>query len=120
MSFRNNYNCIDYGTMVYTCDHCELVFSDRTELLLLHMETFNDEQSGAKDCDNKSTNSTEFSRHIQCPSGQKSFQCNECDKNFSNDSYLKNINWHTQGQRFISASIVRFCLLIIVVLLTIW
>ena len=59
--------------MEYTCDHCELVFSDKTELLL-HVETITDEQSWAKDCDNKSTNSTEFSRHTQCPSGQKSFQ----------------------------------------------
>ena len=34
MSFRNNSNFIDNGVMVYTCDHCELVFSDKTELLL--------------------------------------------------------------------------------------
>ena len=92
MSFTNNSIFFtNNGVMTYTCDHCELVFSDKTELLL-HVETITDEQSGAKYCDNESTNSTEFSRHILSPSGQKSFQCNECDKNFSNDSYLKNIN----------------------------
>ena len=38
--------------MAYTCDHCELVFSDKTELLL-HVETITDE---------------------------KPYQCAECDK----------------------------------------
>ena len=42
--------------MTYTCDHCELVFSDKTELLL-HVETITDE---------------------------KPYQCADCDKNFAN------------------------------------
>ena len=42
--------------MAYTCDHCELVFSNKTELLL-HVETITDE---------------------------KPYQCAECDKSFAN------------------------------------
>ena len=125
--------------MAYACDHCELVFSDKTELLL-HVETITDEkpfqcadcdkhfssannfrihlathnengsntrdsndasvntdtrlidlytQSGNKDCVKNSTNSIEFSRHIQYRSGQNTFQCNGCDNTFSKISNLK-------------------------------
>ena len=42
--------------MTYTCDHCELVFLDKTALLL-HVETITDE---------------------------KPYQCADCDKNFAN------------------------------------
>ena len=38
--------------MAYTCDHCELVFSDKTELLL-HVETITDEKPyQCADCEN--------------------------------------------------------------------
>ena len=43
MSIRNNSNLINNRVMAYTCDHCELGFSDKTELLL-HVETITDEK----------------------------------------------------------------------------
>ena len=62
MSFRNSSNFfIDNGVMAYTCDHCELVFSDKTELLL-HVETITDENP---------------------------FQCAVCDKSFGNTNNFK-------------------------------
>ena len=52
---------INNGVMAYTCDHCERVFSDKTELLL-HVETINDE---------------------------KPYQCADCDKSFANNNNFK-------------------------------
>ena len=157
----------------YQCAECELVFSDKTELLLLHVETITDEkpykcahcdkifantdnfrihyashndkndnesnnsnsnnasaktnthltdlytQSGNKDSDNNSTNYTEFSKHIQYPSGQKSFQCNECDKTFSKNSNLKIHRLTHEGSKIHKCKHREIFLLIIVVLLTI-
>ena len=51
MSFGNSSNFINNVFMTYTCDHCELVFSDKTELLL-HVETITDEKPyQCADCD---------------------------------------------------------------------
>ena len=64
MSFINNSNFIDNEVMVYTCDHCELVFSDKTELLL-HLETIIDEKPyQCADCDNKFANTNNFRIHL--------------------------------------------------------
>ena len=59
--FGNNSDFIHNGVTAYTCDHCELVFSDKTELLL-HVETITDE---------------------------KPYQCTDCDKIFANNNYFR-------------------------------
>ena len=76
-------------------------------------------QSGNKDCDKNSTNSTVFSRHIQVPSGQKPFLCNECDKTFSKNSDLKIHQLTHAGSKIHNCKHCERKLQIIVVLLTI-
>ena len=61
MSFRNNSNFINNGVMEYTCNHCEVVFSDKSELLL----------------------------HVEIITDEKPYQCADCDKNFANTDNLR-------------------------------
>ena len=50
--------------MAYTCDHCELVFSDKTALLL-HVETITDEKPyQCSDCDKIFANTDNFRIHL--------------------------------------------------------
>ena len=63
MAFRNESNFINNGVIAYRCDHCELVFTDKTELLL-HVETISDEK-------------------------ENPYQCADCDKNFANTNNFR-------------------------------
>ena len=73
MSFTNNSIFFtNNGVMTYTCDHCELVFSDKTELLL-HVETIIDDKPyQCPDCDKKIANTNNFRIHLATHNANKS------------------------------------------------
>ena len=62
MSFTNNSIFFtNNGVMTYTCDHCELVFSDKTELF---------------------TDNCSLINHMIVHSRENRFQCKLCSKTF--------------------------------------
>ena len=99
--------------MEYTCDHCELVFSDKTELLL-HVETITDENPyQCAVCDKKIANNNNFRIHLATHNANKSNTRDSNDASAKIDTLLTSLYTHNKCKH------CEIFLLIIVVLLTI-